>query len=319
LELIAFNALPATFAPDMWSHQYDQQVNQIECSVRENRPWNTNNPDANIFGLEPHFGCCTANLSQGWPKFAAHLWMRTQDGGIAATAYAPSTLTTEIAGTLVSIDLQTDYPFRQTLTFTVTVAAPVHFPLRLRIPAWAAGATLTVNGQNQVIEKTSVFQTMEQRWQGTTTVELTLPMQPRRITRPQNTVAISRGPLVYALPIGEDWRRIHVDKPLRELPHADWEVHPATAWNYALLLANSDLADTIQFTEHPLVSPHFVPDTPPVSATVKGRRMPGWTNENGSAGPLPTGGTAATEPIEQLRLIPYGCTNLRITEFPTID
>jgi len=261
----------------MWSHQYDQQVNQIECSVRENRPWNTNNPDANIFGLEPHFGCCTANLSQGWPKFAAHLWMRTQDGGIAATAYAPSTLTTEIAGTLVSIDLQTDYPFRQTLTFTVTVAAPVHFPLRLRIPAWAAGATLTVNGQNQVIEKTSVFQTMEQRWQGTTTVELTLPMQPRRITRPQNTVAISRGPLVYALPIGEDWRRIHVDKPLRELPHADWEVHPATAWNYALLLANSDLADTIQFTEHPLVSPHFVPDTPPVSATVKGRRMPGPT------------------------------------------
>ncbi|HEU5088691.1 MAG TPA: beta-L-arabinofuranosidase domain-containing protein, partial [Roseiflexaceae bacterium] len=72
LELITFNALPATFAPDMWSHQYDQQVNQVECSVRENRPWSTNDPDSNIFGLEPHFGCCTANLSQGWPKFAAH-------------------------------------------------------------------------------------------------------------------------------------------------------------------------------------------------------------------------------------------------------
>jgi hypothetical protein len=47
LESIAFNALPATFSPDMWAHQYDQQVNQIECSARDNRTWNTNGPDAN--------------------------------------------------------------------------------------------------------------------------------------------------------------------------------------------------------------------------------------------------------------------------------
>ena len=79
LESIAFNALPATFSPDMWAHQYDQQVNQIECSVREDRIWNTNGADANIFGLEPNYGCCTANLSQGWPKFAARQWMRTHD------------------------------------------------------------------------------------------------------------------------------------------------------------------------------------------------------------------------------------------------
>ena len=32
LERVAFNALPATFAPDMWSHQYDQQVNQVQCT-----------------------------------------------------------------------------------------------------------------------------------------------------------------------------------------------------------------------------------------------------------------------------------------------
>jgi hypothetical protein len=40
LEKIAFNALPATFSPDMWAHQYDQQVNQVECSIRPDRPWN---------------------------------------------------------------------------------------------------------------------------------------------------------------------------------------------------------------------------------------------------------------------------------------
>ena len=73
LEKVIFNALPATFSADMWAHQYDQQLNQVECSIQEGRTWNTNGPDSNLFGLEPNYGCCTANLSQGWPKFAAHL------------------------------------------------------------------------------------------------------------------------------------------------------------------------------------------------------------------------------------------------------
>jgi hypothetical protein len=52
--------------------------------------WTTNGPESNIYGLEPNFGCCTANMHQGWPKFAAHLWMKTPDEGLAAAAYAPS-------------------------------------------------------------------------------------------------------------------------------------------------------------------------------------------------------------------------------------
>ena len=88
LERIAFNALPATFSPDMWAHQYDQQANQVLCRIAEDRVYTTNGPDANIFGLEPNFGCCTANLSQGWPKFAASMWMQTAGDGLAALAYA---------------------------------------------------------------------------------------------------------------------------------------------------------------------------------------------------------------------------------------
>ena len=72
LEKIAFNALPGTFSKDMWAHQYDQQPNQVMCSLQK-RDWTTNGPESNIFGLEPNFGCCTANMHQGWPKFAASL------------------------------------------------------------------------------------------------------------------------------------------------------------------------------------------------------------------------------------------------------
>ena len=88
LESIAYNALPATFTPDMWAHQYDQQVNQVQVGVFEDRVYTGNGPAANVYGLEPHFGCCTANMHQGWPKFASSLWMATPDGGLAALAYA---------------------------------------------------------------------------------------------------------------------------------------------------------------------------------------------------------------------------------------
>ena len=174
LESIAFNALPATFSPDMWAHQYDQQVNQIECSVREDRLWNTNGPDANVFGLEPNYGCCTANLSQAWPKFAAHLWMRSAERGIVAAAYAPSALDTQIDGVPVRIDLRTGYPFREELRFTVRAERPARFPLLLRIPGWAHGATIEVDGRRAPITETGAFHTVERTWSGETSIVLSL-------------------------------------------------------------------------------------------------------------------------------------------------
>ena len=80
LERIAYNALPATLTPDLWAHQYDQQANQVLCSLSKRR-WETNGPESNLFGLEPNFGCCTANMHQGWPKLVASLWMATPRPG----------------------------------------------------------------------------------------------------------------------------------------------------------------------------------------------------------------------------------------------
>ena len=91
IERVAYNAMPATMSADMWSHQYDQQANQVMCSLNRRR-WVSNGPESNLFGLEPNFGCCTANLHQGWPKLVGSLWMATPDNGLAAVVYAPSTV-----------------------------------------------------------------------------------------------------------------------------------------------------------------------------------------------------------------------------------
>ncbi len=68
LEKCAFNALPGAVSDDMWTHQYDQMSNQISCERFPGRSlFRTNNEEAHLFGLEPNYGCCTADFGQGWP------------------------------------------------------------------------------------------------------------------------------------------------------------------------------------------------------------------------------------------------------------
>lgn len=318
LERIAFNALPATFAPDMWSHQYDQQVNQVQCTINPDHMWSSNGPESNLFGLEPNFGCCTSNMHQGWPKFVSHLWMRTAKEGIAVVAYAPSTAQFAVRGTSVRTALETDYPFREKLRLTVTAERAVRFPLLLRVPAWTEGATLRVAGASEKVLKPGSFHRVEREWNGTVALELCFPMKTKTRRRYNQALAIERGPLVYSLKLGEEWKRVNADKPQRELPHGDFEVRPTTPWNYGLLLNEAAPETSVQFEERPVGEKPFSPDGAGMTARVKGRRLPRWNLEHGWAGEIGPGPAESGEPIEDLTLIPYGCTNIRVTEFPRL-
>ena len=318
LEKVCFNALPATFSPDMWSHQYDQQVNQVICHINEDHIWTTNGPESNIFGLEPNYGCCTSNLSQGWPKFAASLWMHTEDEGLAATAYAPCAIDTKIKNTALRVEVITDYPFREDITIKIRVDRPVTFPLYLRIPAWAADASVELKDGPVSAPDAQSYYRIDKSWNGEESLKLHFPMKARATRRFNNAVVLERGPLLFSLQIGEEWKRVNKDKPHRELPHADWEVHPTTSWNYALDIDEKTLERDIVFKEHPMGENPFSPGGAPVSAMVDGVKIGSWTLVKGSAGPPPPSPVQAQGERETLKLIPYGCTNLRVTEFPTL-
>lgn len=313
LEQVAFNALPATFSPDMWTHQYDQQVNQVQCTTQERPVFGTNGGQAHLFGLEPNFGCCTANLGQPWPKFALSTWMRSDDG-FAVTAYAPVEVRTEHHGVPVVFRVETEYPFRDTVRIGVEVPQPVAFTLELRVPAWARGAQLVIGGEAHELAAGG-YHPLRRMWSESVEMELRLPMEPQLVPRPNNLYALVRGPLVYALPVPERWERINVDVPGREYPHCDYEVHPAGPWNYGLCL-KPDEAAKVRFEERPVGDMPFSPAGAPVVAHVVGRKVD-WELVDGSAAPCPRLGWVAEE-REALQLIPYGCTNLRLTEMPLV-
>ena len=318
LERLAFNALPGTFTDDMWAHQYNQEPNQVECSLHH-KPWVTDGPESNLYGLEPNFGCCTANFHQGWPKFTNSLFMLSgaQDSdahdGLVAAAYAPCEVRTVLRGTSVHVIEETSYPFRGTVRLTLNPATPVHFPLQLRIPAWAAGTTLTVNRQPEPQPAAAGFATIERTWRSGDRVEIVFPMAPRISRWFHNSIAVERGPLVFSYGIGESWVKLR-DRGMT----ADWQVFPSTQWNYALNV-DADAPDkTIAVTEAAVGDAVLTRRHAPVRLSVKARQLNEWRADDGAANPLPQSPVASDQPEQTIELIPYAAAKLRITAFPQL-
>ena len=312
LERIAYNALPGAMTADMWAHQYDEQPNQVLVS-REKREWTTNGPDSNLFGLEPNFGCCTANFHQGWPKFVANLWMAPRGGGLAAVAYGPSEVFTNVNGVAVKVTEQTDYPFMEEIKLRIDPAKPVQFPLMLRIPEWSNPPAIAINGFKQREIQVGSYYRIDRLWRPGDAVNVTFTMNIRLERGYRNSASISRGPLVFSLRIREKWKKLAIKGQT-----ADWAVEPKTPWNYALKLDGraGGLGMTLEF--HKMGANPFTAEGTPIVLRAEGKLVPDWKLENGSAGPVPESPVSVRGPVDPLELIPFGAAKLRITAFPVL-
>jgi hypothetical protein len=237
--------------------------------------------------------------------------MATKDGGLAAVAFGPSKVATSLRGELVSIEEQTEYPFRDSVTFAIKLAKSVSFPLVLRIPAWAEGATVAVNGEAQSGVAAGAFYRLDRKWNNGDRVGVRFPMRVRTSTWYNNSVAVERGPLVYSLKIGESWHKVKQTGPA-----ADWEVYPVSPWNYALVLDPKRPADWFTVKENAVSKQPFDPNSPALEIAAKARRLPAWQLVDDSAGPLPASPVKGGLSEETITLIPYGAGKLRITAFP---
>lgn len=308
LEKIAFNALPAALSPDMWSHQYDQQVNQINCIESENPVFNTNKGDSNLFGLEPHYGCCTANFAQGWPKLVLSAIMQ-EDEGLYIISYVPNLIETTVKGTKVILEVQGDYPFQDQVTLVLKAEKAVEFSLKLRIPQYAYSAK--INCDEVYMANPGEIFTLKKIWEGENRIDIAFFTNVVFEHRPDNLVALRRGPLIFSLKIPEKWVQVHKEEPGKEAPHCDYEVHANGEWRYGI-------ADTYtEIRRHPVGRYPFSPENPPIELGVKCVRID-WKEENTYAARKPASRQAKSA-ICMNTFIPYGCTNIRMTELPYIE
>ncbi len=293
LEKVAFNALPAAISADWTSHQYDQQVNQIVCNVAP-RNW-SNGPEANLFGLEPNFGCCTANMHQGWPKLASHLWMSDGKGGLAAVSYAPCTVRTKVgSGAAAELQVGGEYPFRDEVNISVSLNRQERFAISLRIPEWCAAPSLLVNGETTALEAADGYAKIEREWNNGDAILLNLPMEVRTNSHNLFAVSVERGPLVYALPVKENWQLLKQ----RDKFH-DWEIYPASPWKYGLLSDTAFEPVVAEVPYQPFDAVHA-----PVRLKAAGKLVRDWRMEGNNAGTPPLNPNTEGQPVTELELVP---------------
>jgi DUF1680 family protein len=151
--------------------------------------------------------CCPTNLMRTEASWNGCLYM-SDENGLWLHHYAANRLDTVLPGHgRLALTQTTDYPWDGKVTITMeTVEADSPFAMRLRIPSWTDGATVSINGTaiDEAITP-STYLTLDRQWRAGDVIELDLPMPVRLMTghrkmeHTRGQVAVTRGPIVYCL------------------------------------------------------------------------------------------------------------------------
>ncbi|GHF52687.1 hypothetical protein HNQ07_003202 [Deinococcus metalli] len=148
--------------------------------------------------------CCPPNLARLLASLGEYVYaVSAQD--VTVNLYVGSTLSADVAGHALTLTQEGAYPWRGDVHFSMELDSPATFALRLRIPAWAQGATLSVNGEAQAVTPQQGYAVLTREWHSGDRIDLTLPLVPRRVYAhpavPQDAglVSLAYGPLVYCV------------------------------------------------------------------------------------------------------------------------
>ena len=155
----------------------------------------------------PYIGlsnCCPPNVVRTIAEVNNYLYSLSDDG-LWFNLYGSNVLNTKWKNNTINIRQETAYPWNGDIKLTV-VQAPKNLSLFLRIPSWAAGAKILINGKpSGIAASAGSYVRVKRAWKTGDVVRLQLPMETKLMeanplveeTRAQ--VAVKRGPIVYCL------------------------------------------------------------------------------------------------------------------------
>jgi hypothetical protein len=312
VEELAFNSLPAALDPAGRAVHYITSANAVDLDDAAK----TMGQFQNGFAMQSYragvdqYRCCPHNYGMGWPYYVEEMWLATNDGGLCAALLGPSTVFATVgAGAAVTVVEATDYPFADTITFTLHTGTPVAFPWTFRVPGWCVAPALAVNGGSVAVGPGPRFATVSRTWSDGDRVTLRLPMSPVRTTWPaqHDAVSIGYGPLSFSLRITENWVQTGGSAQFPE-----YDVHAGSAWNYGLVPAAPLTVSTGGVPADP-----FTVANAPVRLVTSAQRIDAWqADAQHVVTALQDGPVATGTPVESVTLIPMGAARLRITAFP---
>jgi DUF1680 family protein len=177
-------------------------------------------------------------------ELPATIYGVSSDGGIKVNLLGPSQATLTLTGVgTVRVEQNTQYPFDGDIEIRVVPERRAKFTVQVRVPQWATGADIRVNGATVASQSTpGDYVPIEREWRGDDVIALRLPMQPlvhRKSNRnvqesraPDDSpvsqevlhfdyLAVTRGPLVYASGLIDGYK---IDETLR------LDAQPAETW-----------------------------------------------------------------------------------------
>lgn len=309
MEGYAYNNLPNCFGYDINGYSYFQVQNQVLMTAGY-QGFDYSHGDDSAIGISG-YSCCFSNLHMGYPKFVQSLFATLGADTLVACAYGASTINTTINGKKVSFTEETGYPYNGKVKLTYSGENAV-FKLKLRVPKTALD--VKIDGVRKTSENGWI--TLDREWKKGDILTVEFTFEIKISDWHHNSKYVSVGPVLYCLPIKEDWRVFKNAADFKELriePKGNMkntETYPCSEWRYSF-----DKADFI-FEENVLFNPDspISPENYPCSLKGKFNFVMNW-HLDGNVCDTVENADFSTE-TEEKRLIPTAFSRLKISVFP---
>jgi DUF1680 family protein len=330
-EKIFFNGSQGSKKKDGRAITYMSSPNQL-VALRDSSVY-SDDPASFVYSSCFNVACCPTASVSVVPEYVRNMCMLDAVGDLHFNCYGPCTVRFKNPeGAEVTIDEQTDYPFNENIQFVIHPVKPSPMTLLLRIPQWCENAQVSINGEDiSSAERAEGYFKLDRSWNDGDVIKLTLPMAVRAIDVNdsdlfnRHPVAIERGPLLFAYHFPETWK---VTEPVELHPHPDWPCYEVRTdrdqyYPTSFVLDRKSLEDPAAFNVayRETIAGSNPWETSPVTVTVSARKARYVYNHNLIANhePLPVELVRMTNETVELKLVPYGCTNLRISYFPVFN